>query len=465
MLPSAADSLARVFLGKGNKTERKVEMTDKVEAVQAEEQSPLAKSVTFTVSAAELKSGMDAELKRLAKKVKMPGFRPGRVPFATVQAMYGQQAYVETLNRLIGVAYEKAVVEAKLNVAGAPEVKAEEVAEGEDLKFTATVECYPEFDLPAFDALELKKYVCEVTDVEVNKTLDIMAKQRATYEEEEGRKAAAEDKVTINFKGTKDGVAFDGGSAEGFVFVLAQGRMLPEFEAAVTGLAAGETKTFNLTFPADYGAKDLAGQEVQFEVEVTKVEKAVYPAIDDEFAKSLGLEGVEKMKSEVMTNLNREVKARISAKTKAEVLEALDGLCTFALPKAVVAEEQQRLADSAKQDMAARGMDVKKAPALPLELFAEQASRRVRLGLLVAKLVEAEKLTATEEDVKALAQEMAGAYEKPEEMVEWMMKDANRVADLYNVATESKVVEFVLSKAKTTEEVVAFDQLMTGMMA
>jgi len=418
--------------------------------------------VTFTVSAKALRDGTEAEIKRLGKKAKMPGFRPGHVPAATVRAMYGQQAYMDTLNRLVGEAYEKAVADAKLAVAGQPDIKPEEGAEGEDLKFTATVECMPEFDLPSFDGLECKRYTCDVTDAEVQKTIDIMVKQRATYEAEEGRRAQAEDRVTVNFKGTKDGVAFAGGTADGFVFILAQGQMLPEFETAVTGLVAGEKKAFDLTFPAEYSAKDLAGQTVQFEVEAVKVEKPIYPAVDDQFAKSLGLENAEKMREEVLKNLQREVKARVTARTKAEVMDQLTKLATFPLPKMIVAQEQENLAATAARDMVSRGMDPKKMPKLPLEIFADQADKRVRLGLLVGKLVAAEKLSATEDDVKPMVEEVASAYEDPKSVVDQMMKDRNALANMYNVATENKVVEFVLGKAKTTEEKLAFDKLMAG---
>ncbi len=449
-----------------------VAMTENVEAVKAEEtvkaeaaepaKNPLEKSVTFTVSAKALRDGTEAEIKRYGKKAKMPGFRPGHVPAATVRAMYGQQAYMDTLNQLVGQAYEKAVADAKLAVAGQPEIKPEEGAEGEDLKFIATVECMPEFELPSFAGLECKRYTCDVTDAEVQKTIDIMVKQRAKYEAEEGRRAQAEDRVTVNFKGTKDGVAFAGGTADGFVFVLAQGQMLPEFEAAVTGLAAGEKKAFDLTFPAEYSAKDLAGQTVQFEVEAVKVEKPIYPTVDDEFAKSLGLESAEKMREEVLKNLQREVKARVTARTKAEVMDQLTKLATFPLPKMIVAQEQENLAATAARDMAARGMDPKKMPKLPLEIFADQADKRVRLGLLVGKLVSAEQLAATEADVKPMVEEVASAYEDPKSVVEQMMKDRNALANMYNIATENKVVEFVLGKAKTTEEKLAFDKLMTG---
>ncbi len=447
-------------------------MTKKVEAEKAEEtvkaqaaepaKNPLEKSVTFTVSAEALRKGTEAEIKRLGKKAKMPGFRPGHVPAATVRAMYGQQAYMDTLNQLVGEAYEKAVAEAKLAVAGQPEIKPEQGAEGEDLKFVATVECMPEIEEPALSGLELKRYSCEVTDAEVQKTIDIMVKQRAQYEAEEGRRAQAEDRVTVNFKGTKDGVAFAGGTADGFVFILASGQMLPEFENAVTGMAAGEKKTFDLTFPAEYSAKDLAGQTVQFEVEAVKVEKPIYPTVDDEFAKSLGMDDAAQMRAEVLKNLQREVKARVSARTKNELMAKLTELATFPVPKMLVAQEQQQLANAASRDMAARGMDPKKMPKLPLEIFADQADKRVRLGLLVNKIVVSQKLAATEADVKPLVEEFASAYEDPQKLINQVMQDRSFVSNMYEVATENKVVEYVLGQAKTTDETLAFDKLMAG---
>lgn len=442
-------------------------MTDTVEATQAEvAKNPLEKTLTVTVSGAELKTRTDAELKRTAKKVKMPGFRAGHVPFNMVQAAYGQEAFSRALNDLLIAGYEKAVVEAKLAVAGDPKFAPveNENKESGDMTFNVTVETFPEVTVPDFSAVELKKFTCTVTDEDVAKTVDVMRKQRVTYTEA-ARAAGADDRVTVNFKGTKDGVAFAGGTADGFQFVIAQGRMLPEFETAVTGMSAGENKTFKLTFPKDYGAKDLAGQEVEFAVECVKVEGPVLPEINDEFAKTLGLEDVAALNKEVRTNLEREVKARVASRTTEQVMKTIDSLATFALPTAIVAREQEALAENAKQDMINRGMDPKSAAKMPVELFLEGAQRRVRIGLMVEKIISDNQINATEEDVRAIVTEMAAAYEKPEEMVEYMMKDKKQLSGLYGVAIERKVVDFVLGKAKTTEEAVAFDQLMVAQPA
>ena len=438
-------------------------MTDNVEAVKAEEPAinPLEKSIDITVSAAELNAGIEAELKRAAKKAKMPGFRVGHVPMSHVRAMYGQDAYVNTLNRLIDAEYRKAVEEQKLNVCGQADCKAKETKEGEDLQFTLTVEVYPEITTPDFSAMELKRYTSPATDAEVAKTIDIIAKQRATFEKEEGREAAAEDRVTINFKGTKDGEAFQGGSAEGFSFVLAQGRMLPDFEAAVTGMKAGDKKSFNLTFPENYGNAELAGKEVVFEVECTNVEKPIYPAIDEAFLKTLGLDSVEALNTEVRGNLEREVKARLLARTKAGVIDAVLKACEFAVPKALIADEQKRMAEQFARDTAARsGANLKDVKPLPAELFAEPAARSVRLGMMFSHIVAENKIEVTREDMEAHVRELAAAYEQPEEMVKFMLQDPNQANQVANVVVENKVVDLILSKAKTSEEVVAFDNLM-----
>ncbi len=438
-------------------------MTDNVEAVKAEEpaKNPLEKSVDITVSAAELKAGTQAELKRLGKKAKMPGFRPGHVPAAMVEAMYGQEAYMHALNNLIDAAYRKAVEENKFNVVGQADCQPKETKEGEDLQFTLTFECYPEIKTPDFAAIELKRYTCPVTDAEVEKTIEIMVKQRVTYEVEEGRKAAAEDRVTINFKGTKDGEAFQGGSAEGFVFVLAQGRMLPEFEAAVTGMAAGEKKSFDLTFPKDYGNADLADKQVVFEVECVKVEKPIFPAVDEEFAKSLGLESVEAMKAEVRRNLEREVKARLLQRTKNEVFNAILAASDFAAPTALVAQEQQRLADEMAAQLARySGKKAANDQKVPLELFKEPAVRQTRLGMLVTAILADTKLSADREDLLAHVKEMASAYEQPDAMVDWIMNDKAQLDGIAAVVLENKLVDYILNNGKTSEEVVAFDELM-----
>ena len=431
-------------------------MTQNLETLGA-----LERRIDLTVAGAELKAEVAKRLAKLSRTVKMPGFRPGKVPMKMVEASYGPQVEAEVVNDLVGNAFVKAVSEAKLRVAGAPRVDAKAGAEGaEDLAFTATFEVYPEIAVPDLSAVEIKRSTCPVGEAEIDATIDIMRKQRATYEAVD-RAAGDTDQVVVDFKGMLDGVAFPGGSAEGFAFVLGAGRMLPEFEEAVRGLRAGESKTFPLTFPNDYGSAELAGKTAEFTVTVQKVEKQVLPAVDTEFAKSLGIaEGdVEKMRAEIRTNLDREVESRLKARTKEAVMDALVAASSFELPKALIAEDQQRLVEMARADMAARGMDVKNAP-IPAELFTAQAERRVRLGLLVGELVAKEGLTVKPEQIRKLVEDMAQSYERPEEVINWYLSDRKRVAELEAVALENNVVDWAIAKAKAVDTPVAFDELM-----
>ena len=406
------------------------------------EKSSLERTLDLVVSAAELKAGMDQFLKAKAKTAKAHGFRKGHVPMAMVREMYGAQAHMDVLNNLIGKAYEAALEASKLNVCGMPNIEPKgEFKEGADLEFVATVEVVPEVEVPVLADVELKRFSCEVTDAEVAKTLEIMQKQRATFEVEAEGVAAAEKRVTINFVGKLDGTPFEGGSANDFPFVL-----------------TGEKKTFEMTFPADY-VEHLAGKTVEFDVELTKVENAVLPAIDEEFAKSLGIEGVEKMREEIAANLKREVKARITQQTKDGVMNALNDVCKFDLPKALVADEQKTLADAFAQNMKARGMDVSKNP-FPAEMFKDQAERRVRLGLVVNALVEKAGLAPTEAEVQAHIEDLAASYEDPAEVKSWFAQDARRMADANAYVLENKITEWALANAKTTDEVVEFDKLM-----
>lgn len=447
-------------------------MTENVEAAKTEETkaaepkvNPLEKTIEFSVSLAELEAGAAKELKQLGKKAKLPGFRVGHVPAAKVAEMYGYEARTRVMNRLVEAAYAAAAKASGLALVGYPRIEAVEggkPVEGE-MKFVAHVEVMPEVAAPALEALELKRYQCEVTDADVAKTLDIMARQRATYAKEDGRKAEKDDRITVNFKGTKDGEPFEGGSATGYKCIVGAGTMLPEFEKAIEGLAAGDKKSFDLTFPENYAAKDLSGKQVTFEVECTEVEKAVIPALDDEFAKKLNLESAEKMNAEVRKNLQREVKTRLSNRVRAEVMGKLQELATFAVPQAFVETEANHMAEAMMKDYVARGIikaaDAKKHQ-LPADLFKDQAEKRVQLTMLATKLIEDNQLAATEADVKALVSEFAEAYEQPADVVDAVLKDAREHQRYLNLATEQKLVDFVLGKAKTTDEAVTFDDLM-----
>ena len=440
------------------KTEEAVKTEEAAQApeVKAEEpaNNPLVRSVEITIDQGKLAAGVKAELKRIGKTAKMPGFRPGHVPAKMIEAAYGYEANNRVLNRLIDEEYRAAVQKEGYKVVG--QASAEPV-EGEGIKFRLSFETLPEITTPDFSGVELKRYSCEVTDEAVQKTIDIIVKQRAQYEAEEGRKAAAEDRVTCDFEGSQDGKPFAGGSAQGFQFVLAQGRMLPEFETAVTGMTAGEEKSFELTFPANYGNAELAGKTATFKVKCTKVEKPVYPEVNEEFAKSLGQDTVENMRAEIKSNLEREVKARLEARTRSEVFDAVVNLCTFPVPQVMLNEEMQRMAENM---LRASGVKDKKPEDLPRDLLAEPASRQLRLSMMLGHILEENKMQVSREEVEARAKEIASAYQQPEEMVKWLMGNQQQAARIAEGVAEAKIVEFILGKAKTTDEAIGFDQLM-----
>jgi len=288
----------------------------------------------------------------------------------------------------------------------------------------------------------------------------VLRKQRTTYEAVD-RAAQEGDRVVIDFAGRKDGELFDGGKGEDFPFVIGAGSMLKDFEAAVTGLKAGEGKTFDMTFPQDYHAARLAGQQVQFEITVKRVEGPVLPAVDADFARALGVgDGdVAKLRDEVRANLDREVKRRIQAKVKEQVMDALLAANPIEVPKALVEQESRQLADNAKRDLEMRGMKTKDIPVEPA-WFGEQAVRRVKLGLIMAELVKAKELYAKPEQVRALVDEMAQSYEDPAELVRWYYAQPDRLAQAEAVVIEDNVVAWVASQTETTDKPVSFDELM-----
>jgi len=420
----------------------------------------LERRVDLSIAIADVEKQMDQRLKRLGKNMKMPGFRPGKVPFNIVRQQYGDQARHEILSEELDRVFGETVTAQQTRVAGYPRIEPKTTDSTTHLEFTAIFETYPEFVPGDLSTAEIERPTLEVGAAEVDKTLDILRKQRVSYEGAD-RAAAKEDRVVIDFLGKKDGVPFAGGQANDYPFILGQGQMLPDFENAVEGTKAGETKTFDLTFPGDYHAKDLAGQTVQFDITVKQVQAPKLPEVDADFAKSMGVADgdVAKMKAEIEANLKREVKRRIEGKIKDQVMEALLKANPIAVPNALVDLEIQRLMQAARQDMEQRGMKIKDLPIQP-EWFADQAKRRVTLGLILAEVVKTEKLQATPEQVRAMVEETAQSYEHPEEVIRWYYAQPQRLQEVEGVAIENNVVASVLSKAKVTDKAAAFDELM-----
>lgn len=422
--------------------------------------SSLERRIDMSVAMAEINKEVEARLKKMARTVKMPGFRPGKVPMKIVAQTYEPQARSEAIGAAVEKAFGNAVREQNLRVAGYPRIEPKEASSAEALEFSAVFEVYPEVVSGDLSTQTIERPALEVGDAEVDKTIDVLRKQRTSFELAD-RAAAEGDRVVIDFAGRKDGDLFDGGQAEDFPFVIGAGSMLKDFETAVTGLKSGEAKTFDMTFPEDYHAKHLAGQTVQFEVTVKKVEAPVLPAVDSDFAKALGVADgdVSKLRDEVRTNLTREVKRRIQAKVKEQVMNALIEVTPIDVPKALVEAESSQLADNAKRDLEARGMQTKDIPVEPA-WFADQAVRRVKLGLIMAELVKTKELHAKPEQVRALVEEMAESYEDPSELVRWYYAQPDRLAQAEAVVIEDNVVAWVASQAQTSDKPVAFDELM-----
>ena len=411
----------------------------------------------MNVPAADIERKVDERLKQLARNVKMPGFRPGKVPLKLVAQTYGPQVRSEVLSDTVQKAFSDAVREANLRVAGYPRIEKKS-----DSEFSATFEIYPEVKVGDLSAVSIERPKVSVDDAAVDKTIEILRKQRIRFAPAE-RAAQDGDRLTADFAGTIDGQPFQGGKAEGFTFLLGDGRMLPEFEAAARGMSAGEAKTFELTFPADYHGKDVAGKKASFELKLLKVEAPELPELDGEFAKTLGVADgdVAKMRGEVRANVEREVAKRVDARIKGQALDALLKVVPLELPKSLVEMESQSLVERASADLQSRGVKPGEVPLDPKH-FEETAKRRVALGLIIAELARAESLQPKPAEVRALIEQEAATYESPAEVVKWFYMQPQRLQEMEGVALEANVVKWVLSKAKVGDKEIAFDELMGG---
>lgn len=423
----------------------------------------LQRRIEVSVSLADVEKEVKEELKKAAKTAKVAGFRPGKVPMSMLERSHGPGIRYEVINQQVGKTLGDALDKTGLRVAGAPslEPKSDGVPEG-TLAFLATFEVYPEIDLPDLSSLDVKRAACKVDQAAIDKTLDILREQRASYSPELGRAAADTDQVKIDFIGKIDGVAFDGGTADDFSFVLGKGRMLPEFEQAVRGLKAGEQKTFPLKFPDDYGSKDVAGKTAEFTVTVKEVSRRELPAVDESFAKELGQpEGsVDKLLVDIRQNIEREVESRTMARTKGSVMDALLSKAGFDVPKALVQSETESRIKAARQELKQRGLPNADSIPIPPETFAAEAERRVKLGLLIGELIQKANLQAKPEQVRAKIEKFAQGYEQPAQVVSYYLSDRQRRAEIEAIVLEDNVVEHVLAMAKVTEDILAFDDIM-----
>jgi len=431
--------------------------------VTVETLEKLERKMTLTLAADTIENEVNQRLKRLARQVKIDGFRPGKVPMNIVAQRYGYSVHYEVMNDKVGEAFAQAANEAKLRVAGQPRISEKDGAPEGQLAFDAVFEVYPEVKLPELATLEVERVSSDVSPAAIDKTIDILRKQRRTFGLRALDAAAADgDRVQIDFEGKIDGEVFQGGQASDFSFILGEGQMLPEFENAVRGLKNGESKTFPLAFPEDYHGREVAGKTADFLVTVKKIEASHLPEVNDELAKSLGVAGatVEALRQDIERNLSREVKSRLMSRNKQAALDALVAKAELDLPQSIVQAEIDRLVQGAREDLKQRGVkDADKAP-IPEDLFRPQAEQRVRMGLVVAELVRANSLSATMDQIKTHVEELAASYEKPEEVVRWYFGDNRRLSEVEAVVIENNVTDHIFKQAKVTDKSLPFDELM-----
>jgi trigger factor len=431
--------------------------------VNVETLDKLERKITLTLPVGAIQSEVESRLKKLARSVKMDGFRPGKVPMNIVAQRYGYSVHYEVMNDKVGQAFSQAANDAKLRVAGAPRITEKEGAPEGELAFDAVFEVFPDVKINELSGAEVQKLSVEIGEDAVDKTLDILRKQRRTFAQRAQDATAQDgDRVTVDFEGKIDGEPFQGGKADDFQFIVGESQMLKEFEDAVRGMKAGDSRTFQLSFPADYHGKDVAGKQADFMVTVKKIEASHLPEVNGQLAKSLGIADatVEGLRADIRKNLEREVKFRLMTRNKNAVMDALIAHAELDLPKTSVQNEVDRMIEGARAELKQRGIkDADKAP-IPEDVFRPQAERRVRLGLVVAELVRANDLRAKPERVKAHIEELAASYEKPAEVMRWYYSDNRRLAEVEAVVIENNVTDFVLGKAKVVDKTIPFDELM-----
>ncbi len=432
-------------------------------AVTVETLEKLERKITLTLPTSVIQNEVTTRLKRLARQVKVDGFRPGKVPMNIVAQRYGYSVHYEVMNDKVGEAFNVAANEAQLRVAGQPRISEKEQASETEMSFDAIFEVYPEVKLKDLAQVEVERVTSEVTEAAIDKTVDILRKQRRSFAQRSLESAAAEgDRVTVDFLGKIDGEPFDGGRAEDFQFIIGEGQMLKEFEDAARGMKSGESKTFPLKFPDDYQGRDVAGKTADFMVTLKKLEAAHLPELTEELCKSLGVADatVTGLRTDIRNNLEREVKFRLLGRNKQAALDALVAQAELDLPQSIVQSELDRMTEGAREELKQRGIkDADKAP-IPEDVFRPQAERRVRMGLVVSEVVRMHNLQATPDQIKAHVEDLAASYEKPSEVARWYYSDNRRMAEVEAIVIENNVTNYVMSLVKVKDKNISFDDLM-----
>ncbi|MGR5308849.1 trigger factor [Photobacterium damselae] len=426
--------------------------------VTVETTEGLERQLTITVPAANIEDAVTAELKKIAKNRRFDGFRPGKAPLKMVAKMFGASVRQDILGEVMQRHFIEAIVKEQINPAGAPTFTPVEMAEGQDLVFKATFEVFPEIALQGLDKVVVEKPVVEVTEADVDNMIETLRKQQATWTEVDAP-AVADSRVTIDFEGTIDGEAFDGGKAEGFALAMGQGRMIPGFEDGIVGKKAGEEFNIEVTFPEEYHAENLKGKAALFAIKLSKVEAQELPELTEEFVAKFGIENgsVDALKAEVRKNMERELKQAVKGRIKEQAINGLIEQNDIAVPAALIDQEINVLRQQAAQRF---GGNAQNMPELPRELFEEQAKRRVVVGLLLGEVIKSEELKADEERVKAIIAEMASAYEDPTEVVAYYEGNEQLMNNMRNIALEEQAIDAIVAKAQVSDKEVGFNDLM-----
>ena len=422
----------------------------------------LERRLSVAVPLNAIEGEVEKRLARLAKTAKLPGFRPGKVPLKMVAQQYGPQVRSDVITDAVQSSFNDAVREQNLRVAGYPRIEPVKSAAplADALEFSAVFEVYPEITLGDVSGLRIERPKVEVTPADIDRTLEVLRRQRAVFEPVT-RAAQAGDRVLVDFTGTIDGIEFPGGQAKDFPISLGEGRMLPEFESAVIGLEAEETTAFTMTFPADYHGKEVAGKQAHFSLLVKQVAEPNIPSLDSRFAAEFGVKSgrVEDLRAEVEGNLKLELKRKVESVLKDQALKGLRATAQLALPKSLVDMEAVQLMRRMAANLQQQGMkqeDIKLAP----DMFRSQAEERVALGLIMSEIVRTEKLQAKPEQVKAMVQEVAQTYEQPDAVVRWHYEKPERLNEFEALAVEHNVVDWVLAKSRVEDKPASFEELM-----
>ncbi len=428
--------------------------------VSVETTNGLERKMTVVIEEERLSTVIDGRLQDMTKTVKVKGFRPGKVPLKIVKQQYEQQVRQEVVGDVLQSTLYEAIGQEKLNPAGQPKIDSLKSDPGQGMEYTALFEVYPEITLGDLSKETIEKPVAELNDTDVAEMLETVRGQHKEWVAVE-RAAKEGDQLNINFKGMIDGEVFPGGEASDMPIELGSGRMIKGFEEGLIGAKAGDDVTLNVTFPDDYHAKELAGKPAEFDTHVNKVEESKLPELDDDFAKKLGIKdaSVENMHKEIKGSMQQELDSRLNTKMKSSVMDALINAHDFDVPKPLIEEESEAIKKNMLENLKQQGMQ-DQGMQVDASMFADQAIRRVKLGLIMSEIVKSEKIEADEERVKKKIEEISAPYEQPQQVVDWYNGDQQRLAEIRALVTEEQIVDWAMEKAKVVDKSMSFKDIM-----